>query len=349
MAQTNLRAATEAVERHPERPSAWGSTTTSSSAGARPPTRCTCPTTSVWACTRRTRTSSTHAIWDFEKHAARALPAAAALPLLRALPPQVVKQADLVLALHLRGDVFTDEQKRRDFEYYEAPDRARLVAVGLHAGDRGGGGRAPGASPTTTCARRRWSTSTTCTATARTGCTSPRWPARCSRSTQRAGRDARHRRRPAVPPAAARGAGAAGLRDLARREPPAGGGPAARGPLRGHRRAPGWTCATTTRRCTSGRGSRSCDRSRRCTACPVPASPPGARPRADPATGGRSPRDGAGACGPGRLRSPGALLAGLWLAAVAAIAVLQAAGDGPRTAALACSPRGWPTGRSGRC
>jgi hypothetical protein len=39
-----------------------------------------------------------------------------------------------------------------------------------------------------------------------------------------------------------------------------------------------------------------------------------------------------------RLRSPGALLAALWLAAVAAIAVLQAAGHGPSTAALACSP-----------
>jgi alpha,alpha-trehalose phosphorylase len=32
---------------------------------------------------------------------------------------QVVKQADLVLALHLCGDEFSDEEKRRDFEYYE--------------------------------------------------------------------------------------------------------------------------------------------------------------------------------------------------------------------------------------
>ena len=32
---------------------------------------------------------------------------------------QVVKQADLVLALFLRGDAFTDEQKLRDFRYYE--------------------------------------------------------------------------------------------------------------------------------------------------------------------------------------------------------------------------------------
>ena len=32
---------------------------------------------------------------------------------------QVVKQADLVLALHLRGDAFTAEQKARNFDYYE--------------------------------------------------------------------------------------------------------------------------------------------------------------------------------------------------------------------------------------
>ncbi|WP_423921549.1 glycoside hydrolase family 65 protein [Frigoribacterium sp. 2-23] len=33
---------------------------------------------------------------------------------------QVLKQADVVLALFLQGDEFTDEQKRRDFEYYDA-------------------------------------------------------------------------------------------------------------------------------------------------------------------------------------------------------------------------------------
>src|SRR6185437_2233165 len=33
---------------------------------------------------------------------------------------QVVKQADLVLAMHMRGDAFTDEEKARNFSYYEA-------------------------------------------------------------------------------------------------------------------------------------------------------------------------------------------------------------------------------------
>ena len=31
-----------------------------------------------------------------------------------------MKQADLVLALHVCGDAFTDEEKARDFAYYEA-------------------------------------------------------------------------------------------------------------------------------------------------------------------------------------------------------------------------------------
>jgi alpha,alpha-trehalose phosphorylase len=32
---------------------------------------------------------------------------------------QVVKQADLVLAMQLRCDAFTDDQKARNFDYYE--------------------------------------------------------------------------------------------------------------------------------------------------------------------------------------------------------------------------------------
>ena len=53
-------------------------------------------------------------------------PGATQYPLLLHFPyfdlyrKQVVKQADLVLALHARGDAFTDEEKARDFAYYEA-------------------------------------------------------------------------------------------------------------------------------------------------------------------------------------------------------------------------------------
>ena len=36
---------------------------------------------------------------------------------------QVVKQADLVLAMHLRGDAFSDDEKAANFAYYEASHR----------------------------------------------------------------------------------------------------------------------------------------------------------------------------------------------------------------------------------
>jgi alpha,alpha-trehalose phosphorylase len=53
-------------------------------------------------------------------------PGPAEYPLLLSVPyfdlyrKQVVKQADLVLAMHWRGDAFTDEDKARNFAYYEA-------------------------------------------------------------------------------------------------------------------------------------------------------------------------------------------------------------------------------------
>ena len=58
-----------------------------------------------------------HELLDFE--GAR-VPAAAALPYFQLYRKQVVKQADLVLALFLRGDRFTPQEKARDFAYYEA-------------------------------------------------------------------------------------------------------------------------------------------------------------------------------------------------------------------------------------
>jgi alpha,alpha-trehalose phosphorylase len=60
-----------------------------------------------------------HAVWDFEASGDR-------YPLLLhehyfdLYRKQVVKQPDLVLALHLRGDAFTQEEKDRNFRYYEA-------------------------------------------------------------------------------------------------------------------------------------------------------------------------------------------------------------------------------------
>ncbi len=60
-----------------------------------------------------------HEVWDFAATHADRYPLLLHFPYFDLYRKQVVKQADLVLALHLRGDAFTDEQKARAFGYYE--------------------------------------------------------------------------------------------------------------------------------------------------------------------------------------------------------------------------------------
>src|SRR5690606_12146820 len=60
-----------------------------------------------------------HARWDFAATKPDHYPLLLNYPYFDLYRKQVVKQADLVLALHLCGDMFTDEQKARNFAYYE--------------------------------------------------------------------------------------------------------------------------------------------------------------------------------------------------------------------------------------
>jgi alpha,alpha-trehalose phosphorylase len=57
--------------------------------------------------------------WDFAATPAEDYPLHSHYPYLQLYRKQVVKQADLVLALFMRGDAFTDEEKLRDVTYYE--------------------------------------------------------------------------------------------------------------------------------------------------------------------------------------------------------------------------------------
>ncbi|MGQ0467395.1 MAG: glycoside hydrolase family 65 protein [Sporichthyaceae bacterium] len=57
---------------------------------------------------------------DFAALGPERYPLMLSMPYVQLYRRQVVKQADLVLAMHLRGDAFTPEQKRRNFDYYEA-------------------------------------------------------------------------------------------------------------------------------------------------------------------------------------------------------------------------------------
>jgi len=60
-----------------------------------------------------------HERWDFERTKPEQYPLFLHFPYFDLYRKQVVKQADLVLAMHLRGDAFTAEEKARNFAYYE--------------------------------------------------------------------------------------------------------------------------------------------------------------------------------------------------------------------------------------
>ena len=60
-----------------------------------------------------------HEVWDFANTTAEQYPLLLHFPYFDLYRKQVVKQADLVLAMQLRPDAFTQEQKARNFAYYE--------------------------------------------------------------------------------------------------------------------------------------------------------------------------------------------------------------------------------------
>src|SRR5439155_10946565 len=60
-----------------------------------------------------------HEVWDFAHTAPDQYPLLLHFPYFDIYRKQVLKQADLVLAMYLRGDAFTPEQKARNFAYYE--------------------------------------------------------------------------------------------------------------------------------------------------------------------------------------------------------------------------------------
>ncbi|MET3808465.1 alpha,alpha-trehalose phosphorylase [Nakamurella sp. UYEF19] len=61
-----------------------------------------------------------HQVWDFAATTTSQYPLLLHFPYFNLYRQQVVKQADLVLAMHLRGEAFTAAEKARNFAYYEA-------------------------------------------------------------------------------------------------------------------------------------------------------------------------------------------------------------------------------------
>jgi len=63
---------------------------------------------------------TSHEVWNFADTPPEHYPLLLHYPYFDLYRKQVVKQADLVLAMHFRSEAFTDEQKARNFAYYEA-------------------------------------------------------------------------------------------------------------------------------------------------------------------------------------------------------------------------------------
>jgi len=119
MAERNLREAFDAVERHPERAAQLG-VDAEEAAGWRDAAKAMLvPYDSELGVHPQAEEFTQHDVWDFAGTASEQYPLLLHFPYFDLYRKQVVKQADLVLALHLRGDAFGDEQKARDFAYYE--------------------------------------------------------------------------------------------------------------------------------------------------------------------------------------------------------------------------------------
>ncbi|MEU6366768.1 glycosyl hydrolase family 65 protein [Streptomyces sp. NPDC046931] len=119
MAQGNLRAAAEAAERHPEQAAALGVTGQEITAWRNAAEAMTVPYNRALGIHEQDAGFTRHQAWDFSRTRPEDYPLMLHFPYLELYRKQVVKQADLVLAMYLRCDAFDEGQKARNFAYYE--------------------------------------------------------------------------------------------------------------------------------------------------------------------------------------------------------------------------------------
>jgi alpha,alpha-trehalose phosphorylase len=120
LAQRNLRAAADAVARHPRHAAAFGADLEEAAAWRDAARDMVIPWDEELGVHPQSEGFTNHQVWDFEHTEPNQYPLLLHFPYFDLYRKQVVKQADLVLALHICGDAFSDEEKARDFEYYEA-------------------------------------------------------------------------------------------------------------------------------------------------------------------------------------------------------------------------------------
>jgi alpha,alpha-trehalose phosphorylase len=119
MAQQNLSAAADCVRRLPDQAERLGATAEEAETWTKAADAMYVPYDERIGVHPQAEGFTDHELWDFENTDSEHYPLLLHYPYFDLYRKQVVKQADLVLALFLRGDKFTAEEKARDFEYYE--------------------------------------------------------------------------------------------------------------------------------------------------------------------------------------------------------------------------------------
>jgi alpha,alpha-trehalose phosphorylase len=120
MAARNLRVAADLVDRHPDRARELGVERSEVEAWRQAADAMVVPFDDKLGVTSQSEGFTRYRRWDFEGTRADQYPLLLHFPYFKLYSSQVVKQADLVFALYACGDCFDPEQKRRDFDYYEA-------------------------------------------------------------------------------------------------------------------------------------------------------------------------------------------------------------------------------------
>ncbi len=120
MAAKNLRSAAEAATRYPERASELGVDDDEIESWRMAASTMSVPYDNELGVTQQSEGFTRYRHWDFEATREGEYPLLLHYPYYLLYSSQVVKQADLVFALLVCDECFTAEQKRRDFDYYEA-------------------------------------------------------------------------------------------------------------------------------------------------------------------------------------------------------------------------------------
>lgn len=119
MARRNLLGAAETCERHQDKAGELGVTTEEVAAWRAAGEHMFIPYDAQLAVHPQTDGYTRHEVWDFASTRSDQYPLLLHFPYFHLYRRQVVKQADLVLAMQLCGEDFTAEQKARNFDYYE--------------------------------------------------------------------------------------------------------------------------------------------------------------------------------------------------------------------------------------